>query len=443
MKLKKYNELFEAKLSDTLPEDYIQKIRQKASKYIGGPSRADIMESMNLVQQIMQYQQGHEAELTEIGKEIIMEHYERMLDDVTLDIKIVNPYDEEKMEMVQKMISASEDKENDEDDEDNQEKSALATNAIEYVKVPQEEIDRRKLINNIMQGEAQNVHSMIYSAKEKIDEINPRLCDIYLKFLDLNRKFDWDENRPELKDMMENMPEMGNAMETDYSDENKSEENDGKVKIKARVLDLPMLIHETVKGIYELMSAKAIPQDPVMSEKLLKKTDTLTDEEEDIKYGPYIAADLRDYLNDYLKRTEGEKILTIPNVREFIFSKMMDLSANEFVTLIKSILLGDIEKADAKIERYNIVKDAIEDVTADFTTEYTDEETEEISDDEDNELINFFKKPTPKKEIEEKPFKKEKKLSEYSQGELNNMLNAAIDAQDWDKAREIQKHIRD
>ncbi len=436
MKLKKYNELFEAKLGDTLPEDYIQKIRQKASKYISGPSRADMMESMNLIQQIMQYQRGHEAELTEIGKEIIMEHYERMLDDVTLDIKIVNPEDEEKMKMVQKMISASEGDEKDERDEGDE------GDDIEYIKVSQEEIDRRKLINNIMQGEAQNVHSMIFSAKEKIDEINPRLCDTYLKFLDLNRKFDWDENRPELKDMMKNVPEMANAMETDYPDENKSEEDDGKIKIKARVLDLPMLIHETVKGIYELMSAKAIPQDPVMSEKLLKKTDTLTDEEEDIKYGPYIAADLRDYLNDYLKRTEGERILMIPNVREFIFSKMMDLPANEFVDLIKSILLGDIEKADAKIERYKIVKNAIEDLTADFTTEEP-VESEEIVDDEDNELINFFKKPTSKKqEIDEKPFKKEKKLSEYTQGELNNMLNDAIDAQDWDKAREIQKHIR-
>lgn len=410
MGLKKFSQMFEADIKDTLPEDYIKGVRDKASKYMGGPTRQEIMEMMQLSQKIMRLQSGNEEELTEIGKEILLDHYGRMLEDVELDIKIVDPNDEEKKEMVDKMLDEDEDDEPDYDSDFEVD-----------IEVDKDEIDRRKLINSIMQGEAQNVHSMIYSAKEKIDEINPELVDLYLKFLEINRKFDWDENRPALEDMMKQRPEFANAMETDYPEEG---EEDGKVKIKARVLDLPMLIHETVKGIYELMAAKAIPEDPVMAEHLLKKTDTLKDEEEDIKYGPFIAADLRDYINDLLKRTTDAETQNIPNVREFIFSKMMELPANIFVQLIKDILTGNKEDADKVLRGGDdLVKQAILNALGEI--DGYEEEIEEVSDEVEDEML--------------KP--RERDLSQLSKREINDMINKALDEEDFDTVKKLSEYL--
>ena len=422
MKLKKYSQLFEADIKKTLPEDYIRDVRRRAAPYMGGPTRREIMEVMQLMDNIFRIQKGHEEELTEIGKKIILDHYAKMLEDVELDIKIVDPDDEEKMEMAMKM-------------QEEQEKEPQYPTVEIPIKVPQEEIDRRKIVNNVMQGEAQNVHSMMFTAKEDIDKINPELLNMYMRHLELNRKFDWDENRPDLSQFMQDNPEMANCMDTDYEGEEGSE----KPTIKVRVLDLPMLIHETVKGIYELMSHKAIPQDPVIAQELIKLTDTLKDEEEDIKYGPFIAADLRDYIVGFLDRTENERTQILPNLREFIFSKMMDLQPNVFVELIKNILMKKTDEADKLMEDNNIVKDAISDVNYEEPTTYQEPTYQEPEGDDSDlaDLINKPKEPV----VQEKPEEKKKPWFEYSKGELNNFLNDAIDKQDWTIAREIQKAI--
>ena len=455
MKLKKFNQLFEADIKETLPEDYIRDVRRRASPHMGGPTRQDFQEAMQLMDQIFDIQDGKEEELTQIGIDILQEHYARMLEDIELDVKIVKPDDPKKLEMTDRMQN----KDKDEDEEEKEEKPEIEYPSFEVpVNVPKDEIDRRKLVNNIMQGEAQNVHSMLFTAKDKIDAVDPRLLNLYIRHLEINRKFDWDENRPDnLEEIMKQHPEMANACETEYP-----KEEDGKLKIIARVLDLPMIIHETVKAIYELMSAKAIPSDQTMAEALLKKTDTLKDEQEDIKYGPFIAADIRDYLNDLLQRITDEGIQSIPNLREFIFSEMMDLPANVFVELIKAMLLKDKETADfiltghdkpkgytpksmkeaRDLEKKDLIYQAAtkanhESDWIDIGVNIPEEELagEEGTDDEVMDLINKPKKEEPKEEP------KKKKWFEYSKGELNNLLNDAIDKQDWTIAREIQAAI--
>jgi len=224
-------------------------------------------------------------------------------------------------------------------------------------------------------------------------------------------------------------------METDYPEEGEAEE-DGKPKIKARVLDLPMLIHETVKGIYELMSHKAIPEDPVMAENLLKLTDSLTDEEEDIKYGPFIAADLRDYINDVLQRTQKEDIQIIPNLREFIFSKMMDLSADKFVELIKNILAKNIDMADAVLVGVDgLIAEAVKDVIGEEESipsveDYEDEDTLTGEDQGVNNEIEQMKQP------------KERSYSSLSNGELNNLINKMMDEENWEEVKKISEYLK-
>jgi len=423
--------LFEAKLN--LPQEYINKVTQEAKQQYGhGPTRQDIMEMSGLQNQITRIQRGHEEELTELGKKIIQKFYGPVIQGVELDIKIVNPDDEEKLEMAQKMLGDEEQQEQQQEQEIELELPGLES-----------DIDKRKFINNIMQGEAQNVHDMMYDAIDEVKKItgNEQLLDLYMRFLALNKKFDWDD-RVNLEQMMQQAPEMANAMETDWEE---GEDGD-KPKIKARVLDLPMLVHETVKGIYELIASGAIDPDPVRAQRILKATDTLTDEQQDIRFGPYIARDLRNYVNAVADKITGA--YDIPNMREFVFGKMIQLRSEEFVKLVTSILMNE-KGPETIISKYiKEIQDDFKQHAASQIPGFSSSEEEQdenlpddIEDYEDNELKNLVNKQKEEPYKQEQPQQKKKKYVEMGLAELNFQLNKAIDTEDWIAAKEIQEVI--
>ena len=433
--------LFEAELN--LPQEYIQKVRDDAEEKFGftGPSRNEMQRMGHLLNNIFVIQRGHEDELTELGKTVINKFYGSMLDGVKLDIKIVNPDDPEKLEMAQKMMEQPEEEEKEEPEMPNFEVET-ELKGIEH------DIDKRKLINNIMQGEAQNVHDMMYDVKDQVTEItgNPELLDLYIEFLTLNRKFDWD-SRINLEEMMEQAPEMANAMETEWEE---NEEGGDTPTIKARVLDLPMLIHETVKGIYELIAAGAVDPDPIRAKKVLAATDTLKDEQQDIRYGPYIATDLRDYVNEVSKKVAGAH--DIPNLREFVFGQMIKMQSEEFVELITSILLKETWPEDLII---NFIKKTLEEFKnykkEDFDHSYGNEDDIENEIDDDEALppgvedfiddFNTSSSPVAEEPVEEPVEDKKPNWSGMGKNELNFQLNKAIDDENWTAAQEIQKMI--
>lgn len=426
--------LFEAKLN--LPQEYIDKVRREASETIGlgGPSREDIREMQQLLQQIFSIQRGHKDALTEVGKEVIQKFYGPIIKGVELDIKIVDPNDQEKLEMAQKMLQDQQ-----EEEQEQEEEGDMPPPVEVELELPglEEDIDKRKLINTIMQGEAQNVHDMMYDVRTQVEEItgNNELLDLYMRFLALNRKFDWDES-VNLEQMMTQAPQMANAMETEWEEG----EGEDKPKIKARVLDLPMLVHETVKGIYELIASGAIDPDPVRAQRILKATDTLADEQEDIRYGPFIAKDVRNYVNKVADKITGA--YDIPNMREYVFGKMIEMPSTDFVQLVTAMIM-DQESAESTISKF--IKE-IQEEFKEYQTAQIEDEPEELplgveeepteEEPEDKTLVDLIKKKEEPKEVP-----KGKKLVDMGKNELNVELNKALDNKDWERAKEIQQMI--
>jgi len=415
MKLKKYKQIFEeADIKDALDDEYLKNVERKARQQYGyGPSRQEMMEAMDLINKISRIQRGHEKELEEIGINVLKKHYP-ILNDIELDVKIVNPDDEEKMEMAQKMM------------DDDQEETNFDGNEDYGPEAPQDEINKRKIINNLMQGESQNVHSMLFDCKEEVDKISTELINLHMRHLEINKKFDWFD-QVSLEEMMEQAPQMVNAMETDYEED--EETGDTKPKIKARVLDLVMLIHEVVKGIYELIAAKAIPEDSVMANKILSKTDSLKDEQQDIRYGPYIAADLRNYLNEHFEKImigyQGD------NVKELIYGELVMLPASEFIDVIKGMLSNDTTVTLRKIKKI------VDDVVNEIDNYYKKSTMSEFEYEDDEDILDLPVKEEPKKELTDKDYKN------MGQNELNYQLNLAIDNGDFELAKKISEFIKD
>jgi len=277
--------------------------------------------------EIQQLQRGHHDELTQIALDLIQEFYGPVIEGVKIDAKIVNPDDEEKREMVDKMAQ---------DEEEAQEEiEEMYGEELDVGPDPDpQKVAKRKILNNIIQGEAQNVHGMINAAKDKINAIAPGLTEKYLEFLDLNRSYDWMD-RMNLGQAIAGNPDMANANEVEWED-------DDTPTIKARGLDLPIVIHEVVKGIYELIAEGDIDPDPVAASKIMAQTDTLEDEQEDIKFGPFIAGAVREYINEALNTVPEAN--DVDNIREYVFGHMIKMDADEFLALMEAILTDDQSK---------------------------------------------------------------------------------------------------
>jgi len=429
MNLKRYSQLFEAdiKKNKGIPEDYIEGVERKGRERFGytGPNHMEMREMMDALRDIMRIQHGNEDKLSEIGKEIILNEYGNILEDVKLDIKIVKPNDEEKGEMVQKMLSDDEDEE--EQDEGGEE---IEINLPEP-EVDVNEVDKRKILNNLMQGEAQNVHSLMHFAKDQIDEIDDNLLHYYTRLLEINRKFDWLDSA-NLEQMMKQNPDMCSAEEVDWEED---EEGNSTPVIKVRALDLPMLIHETVKGIYELIMAHAIPDNEYLAKRIMAETDTLTDEKQDIKFGPFIAADIRDFFTNHVKRTTGKDIQDIEHLREFIYARLVTIEAEKFVELIHAIL-SDEEKADKLLKEINIIEDSIADATG-------EEETVDIPYDADEEDLMTGEREGERNvgEDDEMLKPKDRSYADMSKRELDDILNQALDNGDFETIKKIQEYL--
>jgi len=422
MKLKRYSQLFEAdiKKNKGVPQDYIEGVERKGREKYGynGPNRMEFGEMMETLDEIFRIQDGKEDVLTEIGKEIIMNQYGSILDDVKLDIKIVKPNDPEKAEMINKM-------------DDSEPEIESPEFEIEQAPIDQDEIDKRKILNNLMQGEAQNVHTLMHYGKDKIDEVDEDLLHYYTRVLEINKKFDWFDQAQ----MMEN-PEFASAEEVEWEEDENGETTP---VIKVRALDLPMLIHETVKGIYELIMANAIPDNEELARRIMEETDTLKDEKEDIKFGPFIAADIRDYISSNIERKHKDS-KDVPNLREFVYSKMVELDANSFVSLIYAILSGDQELSDKLMKDSGIVDNAIQDATDEGEEDWDD--SMEYNGEDEEDLMTGEREGERKVGVDDEMLKpKEKSYADMSKSELDRLLNQALDAEDFETVKKIQPYL--
>lgn len=429
MKIKKFDKLFEADIKNTegVPEEYLKNIEKIAYDLYGtnGPSQEEMRRMGFLMFNIMQIQDGNEEKLTEIAKEIIIEQYGEILEgaNVRLDIKIIKPYDEEQIEMVNKQKQDEENQDNEDDDE------------FEISMNIESDIAKRKILNNLMQGEAQNVQSMMYIKKSDIDNVNPELLEYYKEFFNLNKKFDWKEGI-DLAAMMGANPGGANMMDTDFEEDPENEGEERPV-IKVRALDLMMVIHETVKGIYDLILAHAIPSDPVLAQKIKSATYSLKDEQQDVKYGPYIAATVRDYINDLLKREYSQTVNDIKNLREFIYAKLAGLDSKVFVELFKYILSDKTKEADVIMlsDEYNLVNGAIDDAT--FEDDEDDEEIynkpdkvkkfDELDDVNIDEIDDLLKRPG------------KKSYEDMNKKELQKEIDNALDKGEYDIIKHLQE----
>ena len=59
-------------------------------------------------------------------------------------------------------------------------------------------------------------------------------------------------------------------------------------QLRRKVYSFPVLIHELIKGVYEVLGTQGLPDDPKAAEMVMGQTDTLPYEVWDLRLGPVI-----------------------------------------------------------------------------------------------------------------------------------------------------------
>jgi len=175
-------------------------------------------------------------------------------------------------------------------------------------------IDKKKILNMLTQGEGKATKDIIkYSdvvesgLREIVGDSYRELLKVWSDTSDLAHKMDSNVRDENKAAMMKDAPG-GLAGAVDVAWESLSnkryqmhlltEDTEfNKIVIRAFGVDFPMLIHESVKGIYMLLQSSAIKKDAELAQEIKRATSSFKDESQDFKYGVPAQQMFRDFVN--------------------------------------------------------------------------------------------------------------------------------------------------
>lgn len=161
------------------------------------------------------------------------------------------------------------------------------------------EKQKRQMVNALIHGAAVNADYSFQMVKGELDRIDPALAPAYAKVMAGTQLGYWMVPDEMLKGLAAQGGTMGGA-----SVGSAKLDQDGKVPVvKARGMIFPVLVHELVKGLTELVSYAGLPKSGAMKKAVLKG-DTLDAETWDLLLGPEIWRNLTDAVG-----TQDRKLL--------------------------------------------------------------------------------------------------------------------------------------
>jgi len=140
-----------------------------------------------------------------------------------------------------------------------------------------------------------------------------------------------------------------------------NEQQESGITIRARAICFPMLVHEIIKGLYELVSLQGFKGDKEANQGVVDKVDTLSNELHDIKFGKHIF----DALNDIFADSPHSD----PRIREFFFSEVYQLEDGDFIDFVENAIN---EELSPKQKRW--VDSTLKDISFDLKADDYDQE---------------------------------------------------------------------
>jgi hypothetical protein len=318
---------------------------------------------------IIQLESQNKKELEDLAVELVMLQMGLSEGDIEFDAKIVT----------QQEISIDDfNRDNDDEnpDEVNIENEIEILNDLEKFDL---ERAKRRLINNIIQGASKKGHYMFNLMPERLQQITgePNILNIYgtlMSILDLGY---WQASDELLKGEQERSVAGKQTVEP-------PEDEEGTAKVIARGINFPVLIHELIKGVMEVMALQGRPDNDSWSD-VEKSEDTLEKEIWDIRLGPEIW--------DRIRSQFPEEILIDENkydLQNFLLNSIFKLPAREFLVFMKEVLSGSEQGKKLMSDLFKGIDDMFKDYEYQLAISEFQDNLEDISDNTDDDDLEDF-----------------------------------------------------
>ena len=320
---------------------------------------------MQAVQQVKQIESNNEGYLEQLAVELVKKELSLPDDAFQYDVELTSMPGQIDMSGMKKDSEEPEDEDvieqfgvSEDEAEDDLENFMAAFEKFDLEKA------KRRFINSLIQGASKKGHYMFHLVKDELENINPQLLNLYGVLMSVNDLLYWI-----LPDQMVMMAaESGQGMEG----KEEVDETTDPPTIKAKGLFFPILVHELLKGVYEVLGTQGLPDDPKAAEMVMASQDTLPYEIWDLRLGPVI---WEKFMDSYPEKLYQEDLREIQN---YLFSRFSSLTTDEFFDVAKMIMSGSDEGKKIVAKMVDEIIDALK------SQDYEDAMSQYDDDDDDD-----------------------------------------------------------
>lgn len=259
-----------------------------------------MMEMMPMVHETMALESKHKKALEELAEKMIREEYDMPEDVVEIKVSLSPNIVLEGTKKNPTPKSSDYQFENHDD----------MVNA-------KEEVYKRRFLNAMIQGAAKKTNHMFHMVDDELTDMDPRLLNRYSKVMSAADYMYY------VIPKMDNGTSGGMVKVTFPTSENP------KAVIEAEAMIFPVLIHELVKGVMELLSAHGLPKDKKLGDYVIGKADFLAAEPWDMRIGPA----LWDRFTDCIDADDF-------HLKHQLYMELASKPVNEFNGCMREIMAG-------------------------------------------------------------------------------------------------------
>lgn len=258
------------------------------------------MDTEGMISEIIEMEKPHKKELEKLAIEMVKKEFDIDDDDVELIAELTTDITVEDMTKNDSPLMMEMEFEDHE--------SMVKAN---------DEVYKRRLIDAMKHGAAKKGKHMYQAADEELMAMNPQLGRKYGKLMSLADLAYF---------MIDDMAEMKPAGAVNVQ---LPESEDVKPIIHAQGTTFPVMVHEMVKGVMELLSTHGLPEDENIREYVKGKADFKGAERWDDRLGPEI-------WNRFTECFEAEDF----GLKHHVFAEMCSLPVEDFNRTMKEVLAG-------------------------------------------------------------------------------------------------------
>jgi len=189
---------------------------------------------------------------------------------------------------------------------------------------------KRRMINAMMQGASTRGHFMFHYASEKLQQITGqanRLIPLYGALMSAADAMLWQESN-------RGLGVGGGGGTPQVGGKEKAYPNENPPRVVATAINFPILVHELIKGTYEVISAlHGQPKDKDLARRVMDKEDSKNKEIWDFRLGPAIWDMIKDSFPEETVTDEDKS-----GIQLLMFQTIISKPAKEFLVFMREVL---------------------------------------------------------------------------------------------------------